>query len=97
MFHKKTFMFFGFDETHEKEMEKFLLEKGGKREENLMFVILCCWQKVSFELLFLITATILKTTSRGIPDYGVVPIDGFPVDRTVNEIVTNAWVVRTYL
>lgn len=33
MFHKKTFMFFGFDETHEKEMEKFLLEKGGKREE----------------------------------------------------------------
>ncbi|XP_078332044.1 DNA topoisomerase 2-binding protein 1-like isoform X2 [Crassostrea virginica] len=65
MFHKKTFMFFGFDETHEKEMEKFLLEKG---------------------------ATILKTTSRGIPDYGVVPIDGFPVDRTVNEIVTNAWV-----
>ena len=33
MFHKKTFMFFGFDETHEKEMEKFLLEKGGKRGE----------------------------------------------------------------
>ena len=58
---------------------------------------LCCLINVSFELLFLITATILKTTSRGIPDYGVVPIDGFPVDRTVNEIVTNAWVVRTYL
>lgn len=36
---------------------------------------------------------ILKATSRGIPDYAVVPIDGFPVDRTVNEIVTNAWLV----
>ncbi|XP_061181170.1 DNA topoisomerase 2-binding protein 1-like [Saccostrea echinata] len=35
---------------------------------------------------------ISKPTSRVIPDYGVVPIDGFPVDRTVNEIVTNAWV-----
>lgn len=36
---------------------------------------------------------ILKAASRGIPDYAVVPIDGFPVDRTVNEIVTNAWLV----
>lgn len=35
----------------------------------------------------------LKASSRGIPDYAVVPIDGFPVDRTVNEIVTNAWLV----
>ncbi|XP_055995895.1 DNA topoisomerase 2-binding protein 1-like [Ostrea edulis] len=36
--------------------------------------------------------TVSKATSRVIPDYGVVPINGFPVDRTVQEIVTNAWV-----
>ena len=68
--------------------------RGGKYLIMFVNLELCCLKNVSFELLFLITATILKTTSRGIPDYGVVPIDGFPVDRTVNEIVTNAWVVR---
>ncbi|KAL3835828.1 hypothetical protein ACJMK2_021298 [Sinanodonta woodiana] len=28
---------------------------------------------------------------RPIPDYAVVPIDGFPVERTVKDVVTNAW------
>lgn len=64
IFNKKVFMFYGFEEEHEKELGEYIEEKGGK---------------------------ILKATSRGIPDYAVVPIDGFPVDRTVNEIVTNAW------
>lgn len=49
-------------------------------------------QPVSLHYYFI--GKILKATSRGIPDYAVVPIDGFPVDRTVNEIVTNAWLVR---
>ncbi|XP_052804049.1 DNA topoisomerase 2-binding protein 1-A-like isoform X2 [Mya arenaria] len=35
---------------------------------------------------------ILQANARRIPDYAVVPIDGFPVDRTVNNIVTNAWI-----
>lgn len=35
----------------------------------------------------------MKTNAREVPDYAVVPIDGFPVDRTVKDIVTNAWLV----
>ncbi|KAK3106422.1 hypothetical protein FSP39_019639 [Pinctada imbricata] len=34
---------------------------------------------------------VLPHTTRTVPDYGMVPMDGFPVDRTVGEIVTNAW------
>ena len=36
---------------------------------------------------------VLQLNARGIPDFAVVPIDGFPVDKTVNSIVTNAWLV----
>ncbi|XP_053372869.1 DNA topoisomerase 2-binding protein 1-A-like [Mercenaria mercenaria] len=35
--------------------------------------------------------TVLQSNARRIPDYAIVPIDGFPVDRTVKDIVTNAW------
>jgi hypothetical protein len=30
---------------------------------------------------------------RGVPDYGVVPIFGCPLTRTVTHVVTNAWLV----
>ena len=35
----------------------------------------------------------LGPTSRVVADYAVVPIMGFPVERTVKEVVTNAFVV----
>ncbi|XP_033732968.1 LOW QUALITY PROTEIN: DNA topoisomerase 2-binding protein 1-like [Pecten maximus] len=34
---------------------------------------------------------VLDPKSRVVPDYAVVPLDGFPVDRTASEVVTNAW------
>lgn len=34
---------------------------------------------------------VLDPKARMVPDYAVVPLDGFPVDRTVSEVVTNAW------
>ncbi len=34
--------------------------------------------------------------SRVVPDYAVVPIFGCPVEQTVLEIVTNAWLVREH-
>ena len=39
------------------------------------------------------TGQIVSVTTRAVPDYAVVPIMGYPVERTVNEIVTNAFVV----
>ena len=36
---------------------------------------------------------VLQLNVRGIPDYAIVPIDGYPVDKTVNSIVTNVWLV----
>ncbi|KAH3704216.1 hypothetical protein DPMN_079272 [Dreissena polymorpha] len=36
---------------------------------------------------------VLQTSDRHIPDYAIVPMDGFPVDRTVNNIVTNTWMI----
>ena len=43
------------------------------------------------------TGTVLQSNARRIPDYAIVPIDGFPVDRTVKDIATNAWMVRNSL
>ncbi|KAH3704160.1 hypothetical protein DPMN_079216 [Dreissena polymorpha] len=34
---------------------------------------------------------VLQTSDRHIPDYAIVPMDGFPVDWTVINIVTNTW------
>ncbi|XP_071479717.1 DNA topoisomerase 2-binding protein 1-like [Diadema antillarum] len=34
---------------------------------------------------------VLPASTRAIPDYAVVPIFGWPVNLTVNEIVTNCW------
>ncbi|KAL5010099.1 hypothetical protein ScPMuIL_012404 [Solemya velum] len=34
---------------------------------------------------------VLSGHSRTVPNYGIVPIDGFQVERTVQEVVTNAW------
>ncbi|KAK3591402.1 hypothetical protein CHS0354_005324 [Potamilus streckersoni] len=34
---------------------------------------------------------VIHQNFRQIPDYAVVPIDGFPVERTVKNVVTNAW------
>ncbi|XP_060078060.1 DNA topoisomerase 2-binding protein 1-like isoform X2 [Ylistrum balloti] len=34
---------------------------------------------------------VLDPKVRLVPDYAVVPLDGFPVDRTASEVVTNAW------
>lgn len=42
---------------------------------------------------YLFSGTVLQGNARRIPDYAVVPIDGFPVDRTVKDIATNAWLV----
>lgn len=105
IFNKKVFMFYGFEEEHEKELGQYIEEKGG--EHVKLHSRWCCSynvSRISKNVLILgrthcftplsFTGTILKATSRGIPDYAVVPIDGFPVDRTVNEIVTNAWLVR---
>ncbi|KAH3704143.1 hypothetical protein DPMN_079198 [Dreissena polymorpha] len=39
---------------------------------------------------------VLQTSDRRIPDYAIVPMDGFPVDRTVNNIVTNTWMMRPF-
>ena len=36
---------------------------------------------------------VLSMASRVVPDCGIVPILGFPLTRTVNEVVTNAWLV----
>ncbi|KAJ8307553.1 hypothetical protein KUTeg_015637 [Tegillarca granosa] len=34
---------------------------------------------------------VIDEKDRRIPDYGIVPIDGYPVTRTVGEIATSAW------
>lgn len=48
----------------------------------------------SFLFHYVITiGKVLKTTSRQVPDYAIVPIDGYPVDRTVHHIATNGWLV----
>jgi len=36
---------------------------------------------------------VLSVRSRQVPHYAVVPVFGCPVNRTVNDIVTNAWLV----
>ena len=36
---------------------------------------------------------VLSGRSRQVPHYAVVPVFGCPVNRTVNDIVTNAWLV----
>ncbi|KAL4228966.1 DNA topoisomerase 2-binding protein 1 [Mactra antiquata] len=64
IFHRKTFIFYGFPEDGIPVLSSYIAENGG---------------------------SVLKLTARGVPDYAVVPIDGFPVDRTVKDIVTNAW------
>ena len=43
-----------------------------------------------------ISGQVLKTNCRQIPDYAIVPTDGFPIDRTVNNIATNGWLVRIH-
>ncbi|XP_063404919.1 DNA topoisomerase 2-binding protein 1-like [Mytilus trossulus] len=34
---------------------------------------------------------VYQGNTRLVPDYGVVPVDGFPVDKTVGEIATSTW------
>ena len=46
-------------------------------------------------LIFYISGKVLQLNARSIPDYAVVPIDGFPVDKTVNSIITNIWLVSS--
>lgn len=36
---------------------------------------------------------IVSKTYSGIPDYGIVPVDGAPLKHTVNEIVTDLFIV----
>lgn len=36
---------------------------------------------------------VLSARSRQVPNFAVVPVFGCPVNRTVNDIVTNAWLV----
>lgn len=36
---------------------------------------------------------VVSNTYTGIPDYGVVPVDGAPLKHTVNEIVTDLFIV----
>jgi hypothetical protein len=50
--------------------------------------------KVLFRYYVYFIGTVLQSNARRIPDYAIVPIDGFPVDRTVKDIATNAWLVR---
>ena len=38
---------------------------------------------------------VVSTTFAGVPDYGVVPKCGAPLKHTVNEIVTDLFIVRT--
>ena len=45
---------------------------------------------------FIPPGKVLQLNVRGIPDYAIVPIDGFPVDKTVNSIVTNVWLVSLF-
>lgn len=52
---------------------------------------ICCTE------VLLLTGEIPSSNSRRIPDYAVVPIMGYPVERTVHEIVTNAWLVSNTL
>lgn len=36
---------------------------------------------------------VIQSNSRMIPDYAVVPVDGYPVNRTVKNIVTEVWLL----
>ena len=48
---------------------------------------------VSFTQSYYFSGKVLQLNARGIPDYAIVPLNGYPVDKTVNSIVTNVWLV----
>lgn len=52
-----------------------------------------CMIGIALMCLNIFLGKVLKANSRQIPDYAVVPTDGFPVDRTVHNIATNGWLV----
>lgn len=48
---------------------------------------------VNFLLLRFFSGKVYQGNTRLVPDFGIVPIDGFPIDKTVAEIATSTWLV----
>ncbi|KAH3704193.1 hypothetical protein DPMN_079249 [Dreissena polymorpha] len=99
IFAGKTFVSYGFDEEGIPALTAYIKE-GGDRDD---FGTVARGRGQQFQMSALIPrdnsfdCVVLQTSDRRIPDYAIVPMDGFPVDRTVNNIVTNTLMVRLFL
>ena len=47
-----------------------------------------------FIFFFFFSGKVYQGNTRLVPDFGIVPIDGFPIDKTVAEIATSTWLVK---
>lgn len=45
------------------------------------------------EMITMLGGRLVSETYSGVPDYGVVPVDGAPLKHTVNEIITDLFIV----
>ncbi|XP_023933099.1 DNA topoisomerase 2-binding protein 1 isoform X2 [Lingula anatina] len=86
IFNKKTFVILGFDLDQVEALREMIEENKGEHLDDILteYDMIDSENEVK-------TGSVLANTSRVVPDFGLVPILGVPIEVTVTEIVTNAW------